>query len=330
MEPGDYLVMAKLDGFPYDSGTRRSDGAPDHRHRRRRDGAGHRASRHRPPARHGRRWKRGCRYRPRSPWSASIPPRSPPAGGGTFVFRSDIDQQGQELFGITAVRFLDQSGDSGAFPLAPADYEVVVSRGPEYSIHRERVSLASGATTTVNATLVKVVDTTRLRRRRLPRAPRQQLRLLGHARRSHPHDGRRGRRVLRRQRSRFRHRSAPRHRAPRPRVSPRRGGELRDHDVQPRPLQRLAAASAIRARTPAARSTGDAPACRPGRTSPRSAASTCRPAELFTTIRGRISPGTRRRHHSGEPPQRRHARLSSPWPESTRSPIRRGPSPRPS
>src|SRR4029453_8057602 len=87
------------------------------------------------------------------------PAPEPATGLGTSVFRSDIDQQGQPLYGIAAVRFVDQSGDSGAFPLAPAVYEVVVSRGPEYSIHRERVSLTRGATTNVNATLVRVLDT---------------------------------------------------------------------------------------------------------------------------------------------------------------------------
>jgi len=159
MAPGDYLVMAKLDGFPYDTGTStpgehpvtvvagaevvQNIALPDTGHLRVTvvDGSG-------------------------SPLPAKVSvvgfdsAPEPVSGGGTFVFRSDVDQQGRELFGIAAVRFLDQSGDSGAFPLAPATYEVVVSRGPEYSIHRERVSLASGSTTTVDATLVKVVDST--------------------------------------------------------------------------------------------------------------------------------------------------------------------------
>lgn len=158
MQPGDYLVMAKLDGFPYDSGTAvpgehpisvtagaetvQDLALPDTAHLRVTavDGSG-----------------------TAIPAKVSVvgfdPAPEPAAGGGTSVFRSDVDQQGEELYGIAAVRFLDQSGDSGAFPLPPADYEVVVSRGPEYSIHRERVTLASGVTTTVHATLVKVVDT---------------------------------------------------------------------------------------------------------------------------------------------------------------------------
>jgi hypothetical protein len=159
MEPGDYIVMAKLDGSPYDSGTSApgehpitvTAGAetvqdialPDTAHLRVLvvDGSG-------------------------APLPAKVsvvgfdPAPEPAASGGTFVFRSDVDQQGNVLYGIAAVRFVDQSGDSDAFPLAPAEYEIVVSRGPEYSIHRERVSLASGGTTTVNARLIKVLDTT--------------------------------------------------------------------------------------------------------------------------------------------------------------------------
>lgn len=158
MPPGDYLVMAKLDGYPYDSGTTapgehpitvaagvetvQDISLPDTARLRVTvvDGAG-------------------------APVPAKVtvvgfdPAPEPANGGGTFVFRADVDQQGNELFGITAVRFVDQSGDSGAFSIPPSDYEVVVSRGPEYSIHRERVRLASGATTTVNAKLVKVLDT---------------------------------------------------------------------------------------------------------------------------------------------------------------------------
>jgi hypothetical protein len=158
MPPGDYLLMVKLDGYPYDSGTSapveypirvaantetvQDVALPDTAHLRVTvvDASG-----------------------TAMPAKVSVvgfdPAPEPPAGAGTSLFRSDIDQQGRILYGVTAVRFLDQSGDSGAFPVPPAEYEVVVSRGPEYSIHRQRVNLSSGATTTVNATLVTVMDT---------------------------------------------------------------------------------------------------------------------------------------------------------------------------
>ena len=159
MEPGDYLVMAKLDGFPYDSGT----AAPGAHPITVTAGAGTVQDIALPDTAHLRVTVVDGGGEP-IPAKVSVvgfdPAPEPATGGGTSVFRTDIDQQGRELYGIAAVRFVDQSGDSGAFPLAPSDYEVVVSRGPEYSIHRERVSLTSGATTTVNAKLVKVVDTT--------------------------------------------------------------------------------------------------------------------------------------------------------------------------
>lgn len=45
-------------------------------------------------------------------------------------------------------------------PVAPGTYEVVVSRGYEYEIERQTVTVAANATTEVDAQLVRVVDTT--------------------------------------------------------------------------------------------------------------------------------------------------------------------------
>jgi len=45
-------------------------------------------------------------------------------------------------------------------PLEPGAYDVVVVRGMEYTLHREPVAVEAGATVTVDATLVRVVDTT--------------------------------------------------------------------------------------------------------------------------------------------------------------------------
>jgi len=45
-------------------------------------------------------------------------------------------------------------------PLEPGDYDVVVVRGMEYALHREAISVQAGETATVDATLVRVVDTT--------------------------------------------------------------------------------------------------------------------------------------------------------------------------
>jgi hypothetical protein len=119
MASGDYLVVAKLDGFPYDSGTGApgehpisvAAGAetvqdiafPDTARLRVRvvDGSG--------------------AAMPAKVSVVGVDPAPEPAGAfGTVVFRSDIDQQGRLMHGIAAVRFLDQSGDSGAFPRSAA------------------------------------------------------------------------------------------------------------------------------------------------------------------------------------------------------------------
>jgi hypothetical protein len=76
-----------------------------------------------------------------------------------FVFGSPTKQQGEVLFGLVEVRFIGPSGDSGEFALQPGEYEVVTSRGQEYSIQKQRIAVAAGETTTVDATLVRVVDT---------------------------------------------------------------------------------------------------------------------------------------------------------------------------
>ncbi len=63
-------------------------------------------------------------------------------------------------FGLAQVLFLDPSGASDTFPLEPGDYEVVVSRGPEYSIDSIPVTITANADETVNAEIAPVVDTT--------------------------------------------------------------------------------------------------------------------------------------------------------------------------
>jgi hypothetical protein len=60
--------------------------------------------------------------------------------------------------GIARILFVDHTGDSGEFPLEPGDYWVVVSHGPEFSIHTQDISLASGGSVLVNAQLAHVVD----------------------------------------------------------------------------------------------------------------------------------------------------------------------------
>ena len=63
-------------------------------------------------------------------------------------------------FGLTKVAFLDQSGALPATPLEPGNYQVYVSRGPEYSLDSAPVTITAGATTPVSATVERVVDST--------------------------------------------------------------------------------------------------------------------------------------------------------------------------
>jgi hypothetical protein len=64
------------------------------------------------------------------------------------------------LFGLAGVHFTDASGTTGDLLVPPAGYEVVVTRGPEYSAYRERITVNAGETTAVNAVVARVLDTT--------------------------------------------------------------------------------------------------------------------------------------------------------------------------
>ena len=59
---------------------------------------------------------------------------------------------------IAAVEFT--ADGTGEIELAPGIYDVVVSRGPEYSVDRKTVTVAAGATTPLDAEIARVVDTT--------------------------------------------------------------------------------------------------------------------------------------------------------------------------
>src|SRR4029079_4114832 len=63
-------------------------------------------------------------------------------------------------FGTSDTLFIDPTGDSGDVALEPGNYQVVVSRGPEYSVYKETVAVTAGATTTVNAEIAHVLDST--------------------------------------------------------------------------------------------------------------------------------------------------------------------------
>jgi hypothetical protein len=61
-------------------------------------------------------------------------------------------------FGVVHSAYTDSSG-TVTFDLEPGTYQIFVSRGSEYSAHDEEITLAAGGSDTVNATLVRVIDT---------------------------------------------------------------------------------------------------------------------------------------------------------------------------
>ena len=62
-------------------------------------------------------------------------------------------------YGLAKVVFVDETGDSGEFFIEPADYQVVVSHGPEYSTFKQDITVTAGALTTVSAQIARVIDT---------------------------------------------------------------------------------------------------------------------------------------------------------------------------
>ncbi|MFN8545237.1 MAG: CehA/McbA family metallohydrolase [Candidatus Binatia bacterium] len=63
-------------------------------------------------------------------------------------------------FGLAKTLFIDPSGDSGTVALEPGTYQVVVSRGPEYSVDKQTVVVTAGSTTTVTAEVARIIDST--------------------------------------------------------------------------------------------------------------------------------------------------------------------------
>lgn len=83
-------------------------------------------------------------------------PSFPGFGGSTLaVFR---DPKDRSPFGIAAFEYADAAGLAG-LDVEPGNYEVVVSRGTEYSIDRFTVQLGGGTVTALQAQIDRVIDT---------------------------------------------------------------------------------------------------------------------------------------------------------------------------
>jgi hypothetical protein len=61
-------------------------------------------------------------------------------------------------FGIVAFGYSDSNGDV-AFDVEPGNYQLVVSRGTEYSVHSAPLSIAASSTTNVTPVIARVLDT---------------------------------------------------------------------------------------------------------------------------------------------------------------------------
>lgn len=62
-------------------------------------------------------------------------------------------------FGVALAEFIDRQGASGAMDIEPGEYQLVLSRGPRYSVFKKRISIAAGETTTVQGEIVRIVET---------------------------------------------------------------------------------------------------------------------------------------------------------------------------
>src|SRR6185369_5442839 len=75
-------------------------------------------------------------------------------------FGYDPQEKDGYTSGIVKALFADHNGDSGTVPLEPGSYHIVVSHGAEYDAYDQAVTITAGNTTTINAVVHQVVDTT--------------------------------------------------------------------------------------------------------------------------------------------------------------------------
>ena len=74
-------------------------------------------------------------------------------------FGTPFEEKDADIFGVASTIYAGISGSSPTTELEPGSYHVVVSHGAEYDVYDEAVTLVGGATTVVNATVNRVVDT---------------------------------------------------------------------------------------------------------------------------------------------------------------------------
>ena len=70
---------------------------------------------------------------------------------------SDVDAD-KLPYGIALVDFIDTSGDSVTITVEPGQYQLVLSRGPRYSVFKQLITITPGDTTTVAGEITRIVD----------------------------------------------------------------------------------------------------------------------------------------------------------------------------
>jgi hypothetical protein len=86
---------------------------------------------------------------------------SPALKNSMFIYETGVFEDNSDLlpFGVVTVEFIDRSGISERVAVEPGEYQVVVSRGPRYSAYKQNITISSGDTTDVQASIVQVVET---------------------------------------------------------------------------------------------------------------------------------------------------------------------------
>jgi hypothetical protein len=86
------------------------------------------------------------------------PPLANTVGGGVAGVFGDISADGLP-YGIAQAAFIDRDGASEKITVEPGNYQLVVSRGPRYSVFKKDIAITPGKVTTVQAEIVKLFDT---------------------------------------------------------------------------------------------------------------------------------------------------------------------------
>lgn len=70
---------------------------------------------------------------------------------------SDVSADGLP-FGIAVVDFIDISGASGTIQVEPGEYQLILSRGPRYSVFKKRITISPGEMTMVAGEITQIVE----------------------------------------------------------------------------------------------------------------------------------------------------------------------------